>query len=48
MKRLFFTTALFLFVFFAAVGAAKSGGWHVVSMKRDWQRIFSFAEANIN
>jgi hypothetical protein len=26
----------------ASLDAAKSGGWHVVSMKRDWQRIFSF------
>jgi hypothetical protein len=30
----------------ASLDAAKSGGWHVVSMKRDWRRIFSFEEFN--
>ena len=30
----------------ASLDAAKSGGWHVVSMKQDWQRIFAFDEAN--
>ncbi len=28
----------------ASLDAAESGGWHVVSMKNDWQRIFSFEE----
>ena len=26
----------------ASLNAAKEGGWHVVSMKMDWKRIFSF------
>lgn len=26
----------------ASLSAAKEGGWHVVSMKNDWKRIFSF------
>jgi len=26
----------------ASLNAAKSGAWHVVSMKNDWARIFSF------
>jgi phosphoserine phosphatase len=30
----------------ASLDAAKSGGWHVVSMKQDWGRIFSFEESN--
>ena len=29
----------------ASLDAAESGGWHVVSMKNDWQRIFSFEES---
>ena len=29
----------------ASLDAAESGGWHVVSMKHDWQRIFSFEES---
>jgi phosphoserine phosphatase len=28
----------------ASLDAAKSGNWHVVSMKRDWTQIFSFEE----
>ena len=28
----------------ASLNAAKSGGWHVVSMKNDWKRIFPFDE----
>jgi phosphoserine phosphatase len=30
----------------ASLYAAKSGGWHVVSMKQDWRRIFSLEESN--
>ena len=26
----------------ASLNAAKSGGWHVVSIKNDWKRVFSF------
>jgi len=29
----------------ASLDAAESRGWHVVSMKHDWQRIFSFEES---
>jgi hypothetical protein len=29
----------------ASLNAAKDGGWHVVSMKEDWQRIFIFEES---
>jgi hypothetical protein len=29
----------------ASLDAAETGGWHVVSMKHDWQRIFSFEES---
>ena len=29
----------------ASLDAAESGGWHVVSMKNDWLRIFSFEES---
>jgi hypothetical protein len=29
----------------ASLNAAKSGAWHVVSMKKDWERIFSFEES---
>jgi hypothetical protein len=29
----------------ASLEAAESGGWHVVSMKHDWQRIFSFGDS---
>lgn len=24
--------------------AAEEGGWHVVSIKNDWKRVFSFEE----
>jgi hypothetical protein len=30
----------------ASLDAAKSGGWHVVSMKKDWRRIFPFEASN--
>jgi hypothetical protein len=29
----------------ASLDAAEHGGWHVVSMKDDWRRIFSFEES---
>jgi len=29
----------------ASLDAAEAGGWHVVSMKNDWQRIFSIEES---
>jgi phosphoserine phosphatase len=29
----------------ASLDAAKSGGWHMVSMKQDWRRIFLFEES---
>lgn len=30
----------------ASLDAAKSGKWHVVSMKNNWPRVFSFEENN--